>query len=375
MNNYTERKKCIFCLSDLKTQLFESDLKNYVAHYAVDKEVEKFDCIPYNVLVCDNCKTYQTKYLGDINEVYRINHADGTGITMQKMHEKKLDLILNHKDQVDGIIEIGSSKGILCDQILDNLDVNYFIVEPSYFGNSDNRTIINDYYENVDDSKIEANTIVMSHVFEHFYEPLKILEKISSNKNIKNIFLTFPNLEKYISEGIHHVLNTEHTFYIDNKFVEKIFLKYGFKLEDIEFYNHHSVLFYFKRNDELSADSILIKNEENNVDDYFKKIYEAVSYFNNIIENNKDKNIYLFPASCHSIFLTIFGLNYQNIFGMVDNSPNKIGKKMYGLELNIFSFKKILEEDKKALFLINGGVFNKEIEQILIDYNSEYYFY
>ena len=57
---------------------------------------------------------------------------------------------------------------------------------------------------------------------------------------------------------------------------------------------------------------------------------------------------------------------------MVDNSPNKIGKKMYGLDCEIFSFKEIVENDTNSVFLINGGTFNSEILDDIIKNKREY---
>jgi hypothetical protein len=375
MNNFFVRNKCIFCGSNLDNHLLEQDLENYVGHYAVEKCTSKPHLIPYNVLTCNSCNTPQIKYLGDINEVYKVNHADGVGVTMQQMHEKKLNLILKYKDFVHNIIEIGSSKGILSDLIIKNIETNYYIIEPSYFGNFDGKIIINDYYENVDDSKINADTIIMSHVFEHFYEPNIILEKIKNNSNVKNIFLTFPNFEKYIDEGIFHVLNTEHTFYVDNNFLRILFKKYGFELIEMDFYKSHSVMFYFRRIDnsyDNNSEDILI-NKNANIKGYFQDVIDTVQYFNTIIDNNPEKEIYLFPSSCHSIFLATFGLKYFNLEGFIDNSPNKIGKNVYGLGTKIFSFKDIVENKKECLILMNGGVFNLEIEHILKSNNIEYY--
>ena len=316
--NYKVRTNCVFCGSKLSDHLFENDYNNYVAHYAVENDInsDTFHSIPYNVLKCGECGTSQIKYLGDVEEIYRINHADGTGSTMHNMHQSKLDLILKYKDEI---------KGILSDLIIDNLKTDYCIIEPSYFGNYENKIVINDFYENVDDTSIDSNTLIMSHVFEHFYNPLEIIEKIEKNKNIENIFLTFPNLEKYIEENIFHVLNTEHTFYVDNNIIEQLFLKYGFELKEKKLFGVHSVHFYFKRT--VANKEIQLCNKKHEVENYYDGVFDIVTRYNNIIDANPDKDIYLFPASCHSIFLTIFGLKYKKLKGMIDNSPNKIGKK------------------------------------------------
>ena len=63
----------------------------------------------------------------------------------------------------------------------------------------------------------------------------------------------------------------------------------------------------------------------------------------------------------HLSFLFNLGLS-KEITGLVDNSINKIGKKMYGTDIEIFSFNEITSTKKDAIILLNGGVFNKEVE-------------
>ena len=359
--NYTVRENCIFCNHKLTDQYFKNDLEVYTAHYAVE-DCSDNTLTPYNVYTCDHCKTPQNKYLGDLNEIYRLNHADSTGTTMKNLHLTLLNLILEYKDDVGNIIEIGSSKGILADLILQNLDRDYYAVEPRFTGNESNKTVVKEFYENVDDSKYDANTMIMSHVFEHFYNPKEILLKISKNKNIENLFLIFPNLEYYAGNNVVHVLNTEHTFYIDNNFLCKLFNAYGFEVKRRVDYKNHSVILYFTRTKDCVAEKqINFKNLNYSLDKFYSDIFKTILHFNTIIEQNKDKEIYLFPASVHLSFLFNLGLS-KEITGLVDNSINKIGKKMYGTDIEIFSFNEITSTKKDAIILLNGGVFNKEVE-------------
>jgi hypothetical protein len=367
-NFYTVRSKCIFCDHELTSSIFEKDKENYVAHYSVgiDANLEDMHNIPFNVCECNKCGVIQNKYLGDVSEIYRINHADSTGEIMTSLHELNLSLITKYKNKINNIVEIGSSKGILADAILENFDCKYFIIEPSYFGKigNQNKIIISDFYENVNDSEIEANTLVMSHVFEHFYNPKEILKKMTDNKNITNIFLTFPDLEYYVKNKVFHVLNTEHTFYIKNDFLINLFSKYGFKLIEKRSHNNHSVLFYFERSKFVDTDSIRIdfKIDHSEVYGYFDDVVKCVEKFNDGIGDNLGP-IFLWPASIHSLYLFNFGLEHTKLSGFLDNSKLKIGKKMYGTDLNVFDFNdKINSENKDSLFLINGGVFNDEIK-------------
>lgn len=355
------RKNCVFCGDILNNNLFKEDLTCHLGHYQVENLDNNFKEIPYNICLCNNCNTSQIKYLGDLSEVYRINHADNTGKIMSELHELNSNLILKYKNDIGNIIEIGSSVGTLSDKILKKLNVNYYIIEPSYLGNKENKIIISDYYENVKDSEIDADTLIISHVFEHFYEPKKILEKITSNLKIKNFFLVFPDLEHYVNNDILHVLNTEHTYYVDNDFLIKMLSLYGFEVVEQQKFEGHSILFYFKRTKLITNFENLkinFKNKNYNIVKFFENIKLKIERYNEIIDKND--NVYLWPASVHSIYLCIFGLNYKKLKGLLDNSTLKIGKKMYGINLPILSFDKISENDENKI-LINGGVFNKEV--------------
>lgn len=360
---------------NLSNTYFKNDYENYIAHYPIDISTSTNDMkkIPFNIFICSNCKTVQNKYLADLAELYKINHADSTGMIMINLHKKNKTLILKYKENITNIIEIGSSKGILADNILEDLDLEYYIIEPSFIGSKKNKIIINDFYENVDDNNINANTMIISHVLEHFYEPNKILEKIYLNQNIKNFFLVFPDLEYYINNNVLHVLNTEHIYYVDNDFLIKIIESYGFDLIEKEYYNNHSVLFYFKREQFIKKKSINFINTNYSLDLYYNNIFKNIKSCTNLLNTYYNCKKYIWPASIHSLYLFIFGLNEKLLDGVLDNSLNKIGKKLYGINLEIFSFEKIINDNNEnTVIILNGGVFNIEVESKIINSKIKY---
>lgn len=368
--NYVERKNCIFCNTLLSDKVLENDLLNYNAHYPVDMDFDSFQEIPYNIYICSKCKTLQNTYLGDLNELYKHNHADSTGTLMKGLHELTLETILSVKQDINNILEIGSSVGYLSDLVLSKLNTKYYIIEPTYLGDTSNKVIINDFYENVDDSKINADTLIMSHVFEHFYKPLDIIKKIYDNKNIKNIFLIFPDLEYYINNDILHVLNSEHTYYVDNGFLIDVFKNYNFDLINFKSYKNHSVIFHFKRSCDIKPPKIdsSICNKKYDIIKYIDNIKNRVNFINSYMDKNSERNFYIWPASVHSLHLCMFGLNYKKLTGFLDNSKNKIHKKTYGYNIPIYDFnKKIEDNNKNDSIFINGGVFNQEVESKLKD--------
>jgi hypothetical protein len=339
-------------------------MDTFVAHYANDAPQDAKP-IPFNVWNCSTCNTAQLKYLGDMGEIYRINHADSTGKTMHELHQQTRTMILRNRHDIKNIIEIGSSVGFLADLILDELDTTYYIIEPCYKGTErQNKHIIQDFYEYVDDSELPANTLIISHVFEHFYNPLDILEKISRNQTIEHFYLVWPNLEYYMHHNILHVLNTEHTYYIDNIFLVKLLARFGFQLKDREEYRGHSVLFYFQRQSSHRLGDIApLKNTIVPLDSFYSKIRSTISRWNACIAENAGKRMFVWPASIHCLYLFQFGLS-TTIDGCLDNSPNKVNKFLYGYNLPVHSFRDILQENSPdTIIFINGGVFNKDIEE------------
>lgn len=361
---YQIRKECIICKTSLDTTYFEKDIQTFAAHYAIDAPQDA-QPIPFNVWTCSTCNTVQLKYIGDMAEIYRVNHADSTGKTMQELHQQTRAMILRNRHAIKNIIEIGSSIGFLADLILDELNTTYFIIEPSYKGtHSQNKHILQNFYEYVDDTELPANTIIISHVFEHFYNPFEILEKISRNHNIEHFYLVWPNLEYYMQNNILHVLNTEHTYYIDNAFLVKLLERFGFQLKDREEYRGHSVLFYFQRQtSHRLADIIPLKNTIVPLDSFYSKIQSTITKWNACIAENAEKRMFVWPASIHCLYLFQFGLSTR-IDGCLDNSPNKMNKFLYGYNLPIYSFRDILQENSPdTIIFINGGVFNTDIEE------------
>lgn len=363
--NYTIRDKCIFCNNKLTFLMFENDYKIPIACYGKELNDKKDICIPYNIYTCDNCKTSQTKYLGDLNLIYEINHADSTGSLMKNLHKRFLDIISKYQDKITNIVEIGSAKGILSDLLIENIKTldKYYIIDPGYFGKiNSKKIIINNFFENVNIEKYnEANTVIISHVFEHFYNPLDILEKIKLNSNIQNFFLIWPDLQYYKNNKNYHVLNTEHIYYVDNDFIIKLMNNYNFKLIERQNYENHSVIFIFERSNNLPL--IQLYNQDNDITQYIDKIKQDGIKIQQFIDINKNKNICMWPCSVHTQYLLTLNPNIKLNF-VLDNSPNKIGKYLYGFDLLCKSFSKEIINEKNAIIL-NGGVFNNEIKKYI----------
>jgi len=376
MDTFNIRTNCIICNNVLNDTFFTKDLSIPISCYCNESKDSDNIFIPYNVLTCSNCKTTQTKYLGNLDIIYKFNHADSTGSIMKNLHKYACNILGKYIDNITNITEIGSAKGILSSLVLQEYKKisKYYIIEPQFIGDIiEKQIIINNFFENVNlEEYSDSNTIIISHVMEHFYNPIDILKKIKENTNIEYFLLIWPDLEHYKDNNIYHVLNTEHTFYIDNNFIKLLFNNFSFEMLEQIKYENHSVIYLFKRNNNLKYQKLI--NENYSINSYFNNLLSRKQDIIDFIKYNKknNKQICIWPASVHTQFLLMI-TEIKDIEFVLDNSPNKIGKYLYGYNLECKSFENNYNNMMNAIIL-NGGCFNKEVidkinlnkEQILI---------
>lgn len=372
---YSERKECIFC-SQSKTlvELYTTNLRTPICYSFFDTQKTSY-FIPYNVQYCNDCRMAQLKYLGKIDLVYQVNHIDNFGKVKHNMHSHFADFIAKN-EKIQNTIEIGACHDYLSRLLLNRRnDLEIYIVDPSFTGLKDGLHIIEDYLENIDLTTITCNTLIMSSVFEHFYEPKKILEILQNTKNIEYIYINHPNLDYALENNVHINLTAEHTFYIQNEMLEKLFNVHGFHLTNKNYFENHTICYEFTRNySETSQNYLTDKSKETILFNYINRIKDKINYIHRIIEENPGLNYYLWPASMHLVPLFINGLNYTKFKGVLDNSPNKIGKFFYGYNLECFNFKEIIEKNDANNCIFLGGAPNYIKELNLESYQGKLYF-
>jgi hypothetical protein len=206
----------------------------------------------------------------------------------------------------------------------------------------------------------------MSNLFEHIYKPIDILNKIKNSKNIKFIYLNHPDFDYSIKNNIHINLNCEHTFLIEHDYLIKLFNNYGFKLNKRVDHEHFSLFLEFERIDDLTPviNQHLYNNIYNDSYLYIGNIIRTVNKMNDYIHNNLNKQFFIWPTSMHLITFFTFGLNHKKLSGVLDNSPNKIGKYFYGYNLLCSSFDDLLTSNNAniCIFICNAGNYIKELD-------------
>lgn len=341
-----------------------------------DEPFENDICLDMKWAIDRDSGMIQLMDLVPLDILYSRQHMDSTGSTWSEYN----DLLANFiSKEVDGdIIEIGGGSGKLALKVLEILKntINYTIVEPNpLISESKNIKIIKDFFSSkVDNPSDNIRTVILSQVLEHAYNPEEFLLEIRNYlpENGKFVF-GYPNLEYFFSNKHTNAINFEHTLLMTDYFVEFFLKKTGFKLLKKEnFYNHS--FFY-------SVQKSVIQNIEEPDNNNYKKFKTMFNDFINYHEkmilelnnaiNNHDGEIFLFGAHIFSQYLIGFGLSTDRVSSILDNSPIKIGKRLYGTRLMVQSPKCLLNS-RNPLVVLKAGVYNEEIKKdILTNINSK----
>lgn len=367
---YQERTKCIFCSSSDLTDVIDSHVSIPQGMFMCEDKQYDAMWMPYNILFCPSCKTFQNKYLADIEVLYSAQHVAPIG-NIRRTMDIMFSEMVNANPFVNGIIEIGGGQGYLADLLVaDNkIQGNYHIVDPMYKGSRENRIVIDAFVESVPIHTINANTIIMSHFLEHLYTPKETLQKILHN-GIEHVFVCHPDFDDYtgVYPLTYNVLHCEHTFYIDNDFLVALIESYGYVKIQERKHMGYAIMYEFTRGEKCDhrMDPLCNLKTESGMQRYLIDVREKVQKINATLEacHESDTDVYIWPSSIHTLTLFYHGLNHKALKGVLDNSESKIGKFMYGYNTECISFNSVINSSQKVIVFLNGGCYNKDVENM-----------
>jgi 2-polyprenyl-3-methyl-5-hydroxy-6-metoxy-1,4-benzoquinol methylase len=309
--------------------------------------------------------------------LYMHQHMDATGQMWADYNEALADFINNHKK--GNILEIGGGSGKLARHLLNrDADIMYTVVEPNpTFAEDDRLKIKRSFFPgDLNQEDRENETIVLSQVLEHVYDPESFLMDVSSFLPVGGKFLFgYPNLEYLFSSKFTNAINFEHSMLMTDYYVDYFLEKTGFKLlEKVDFLNHSH--FYAVEKLPDSKDH-KIEWPASRYEHYKTMFQDYISYHQSMVEevNRKvaetDSEVFLFGAHIFSQYLFSFGLNSDRIKSVLDNSPMKQGKRLYGSSLSVKS-PKILKGLDCPVVILKAGLYNEEImNDILTNINPD----
>jgi len=303
--------------------------------------------------------------------LYLEQHFDGYGETWAKYYEDLSDYIKQYGGKE--FLEIGGGYGHLAKLVLGKVpDSTFTIVEPNpKVIENDRLKVLHGFFDENFTLNFSPDTVIHSQVLEHAYDPIKFLTDIYNSLPIKGrLIFGYPNLEYLFKNKYTNAINFEHTMLLSDYYLDFMVKQIGFEIVDKTNFQNHSHFYCLEKTGEKRSEDIKLENRY----DYYKDMFndyiathkESTNKINDYIDANPDSKIYLFGAHIFSQSLIAFGLNTKRIECILDNSPNKQNKRMYGTELQVNS-PSVLKNSKNSIVILRAGLYNEEIKKDIVN--------
>ena len=306
----------------------------------------------------------QLKKLIPLDVLYQAQHAGAVGGIWMEHHRRFSQFL--HKYNRSSVLEIGGAHGILSKEYQKFGKISWTILEPnpSPVDGCEAR-FIKGFFDDKFSYNDAFDTLVHSHVFEHIYEPDQFIRHLSEFMSAgKYMVFSLPNMRVMLERNYTNCINFEHTVFLTEPYVEYLLAKFGFRLLNKEYFmDDHSIFYAVVREPSVKPIALPYGLYEKN-----KQLYrDYVSYHEELIQDLNRKMldvtqpVYLFGAHIFSQYLIESGLDSNRIISLLDNDPNKHGKRLYGTSLMVQS-PKVLRTVKNPIVILKAGVYNQEIK-------------
>ena len=316
--------------------------------------------------ICTETGILQLKHLASLDQVYLFPHNDAIGPTWQEHNEKFIKFIEGFSPKK--ILEIGGGSGKLAQRYIDqNSNVNWTILDPNPLFEENHRIhSLKEYFSPKLTLEGNFDAIIHSHVLEHQSSPEQFFIDVSKFLIPGGLHIfSFPNLNEWLSRKYLNCLSFEHTVFLTEVYVDCILERTGFKLlKKIKFRSDHSIFYLTKYtgNKKLISFPNLYNQNKQLYLDYVKHYSDFTFELNSKLTNFPHK-VFLFGAHVFSQYLLSFGLDQSKIYGILDNSTLKIGKRLYGTNLKVFN-PEIIKNETVGVIVKVGSYRNEIIEQL-----------
>ena len=311
----------------------------------------------------------QLKKLIPLDILYHAQHSSGAVGEIWMNHHQSFATFLS-STQPSSVLELGGAHGILSVKYSQFKPIPWTILEPnpSPIGGC-TACFIKGFFDENFTYTDKFHTIVHSHVFEHIYKPDDFMSHLSGfMRSGQKLVFSLPNMEAMLERKYTNCINFEHTVFLTEPYVEYLLAKHGFKVIAKEYFMDDHSIFYSAIRDPDVKPLLLPPNlyEKN------KKLYmDYLGYHKSLIAVLNQKmaesaqSIYLFGAHVFAQNLLGMGLNADKILCLLDNDPNKQGKRLYGTRLQVAS-PRILSDVSNPIVILKAGAYNDEIKKDII---------
>lgn len=316
---------------------------------------------------CRNCNTLQLQNLINPEILYQKNHNTEIIGDLWNNHYDEFISFMKKSGYFGKVLEIGDPSGKIVSRLKDNEYDHWTLIDPNPIDGVDLNSkvsIITDWIDNVELNG-DYDTIVMSHIFEHLYDPVKTMKHIVKNmKKGTKVFVSIPNFNYLFNNyelppaGLHF----EHNIFLDTNIIDNIMNQARLIGTDIFYFGNHSKFFKYTYTDIQSKIRLNCYSAPLNIHKIFTKYLNIIDKINSL----EDSEFIIYGAHFPAQFLFALGLDKEKFSYVMDGSPSKQNKYLYGYGLRVIAPKDILNMEKSPKILCKMGVYTNEIKESLL---------
>lgn len=316
----------------------------------------------------------QLRWLLPLDILYPAAHGAGAVGALWERHHREFAHFV-HQYAPSAVLEVGGASGILAREYQQLNSIEWTIVEPNPAPVAGcEARFIKGFFDDKFIFDEQVDTIVHSHLFEHIYDTDQFMQHLADFIGEgQRLLFSLPNLQIWLERRYTTCINFEHTVFLTEPYVEYLLAKYGFRLVKKDYFMEDHSIFYAA----IRTNDIVPHNLPDTLYNTNKQLYlDYVEYHNNLInELNRQllaetRPVYLFGAHVFAQSLIGFGLDQSRIVSLLDNDPQKQGRRLYGTKLKVQS-PTVLRDVEAPCVILKAGVYNKEIkEDILLNINQ-----
>jgi hypothetical protein len=331
---YTTRSSCCLCGGLLKEKFVLCGHPITFSPTSKSHEEDVYEDLKYGS--CSGCGSVQLMSLVSQDVLYENSHNGTTYSETWTRHHEEFSGFIN-VDYTSNVIEVGGTGAL-------SLSADYKILDIVDNG-------MNNYIKgNCEDFDFcKTNCVIMSHVFEHLYDPYKFIKNCYIC-GVDDIFISIPSMttsSKFLP------IHTEHTYFADDLDIINLFELNRYKLECTKKFEKHSIFFHFVRNEEVvPRGGNLRPGREVDLFYNFEKRKELIESL------STDDETYIMPGG-HFGQVVYYYLKNKEIKGFIDNDKNKQNKRVYGTPFYVFS----LNDVNPKNIILYAGAYSSEIQE------------
>ena len=321
---------------------------------------------------CSRCGTIQLDRLVPLHILYQESHNEAIGSNWQEHHAQFADFILEYGGS--NRLEVGGADGMLAKLARSkSVTGRWLILDPNPIEPSfpiPNTEFRKGWFDENFRHPFEIDTVIHSHVMEHWYEPSQVIEQMNKLLQLGgNMIFSVPNMEAMLSAKYTNCLNFEHTYYLPEDIIEFVVDRHGFRIVGKKYFRQHAIFYACKKVGEGNSGWPEIPNNYQKSKALFRDFVDHhLLLVNEIRERVEqyDGPVYIFGAHIFTLYLLAFGLKEGYFLNVLDNGPRKIGKRLYGTNLMVKS-PQCLTEHNDALVVLKTGIYDDEIKQDILE--------